>query len=183
MLRALLDEVHYESVIVFCRTKHGADKIARLLKKNNHSVAVIHADRSQREREQALSGFREGRFEVLVATDIAARGLDIEDVSHVINFDVPQHPQDYVHRIGRTGRAQATGDAFTLMAAEDAKHVAAIERFIDQKIERVKLPSFNYQYTALFDEGKDDRPMHQRRMVGVRLTGGYYFGPARRRKR
>ena len=183
LLRALLDQVHYESVIVFCRTKHGADKIARLLKKNNHSVAVIHADRSQREREQALSGFREGRFEVLVATDIAARGLDIEDVSHVINFDVPQHAQDYVHRIGRTGRAKASGDAFTLMAAEDAKHVQAIERFINQKIERVKLENFNYQYTALFDEHKDDRPMHQRRMVGVRLTGGYYFGPARRRKR
>jgi ATP-dependent RNA helicase RhlE len=183
LLRALLDEVHYQSVIVFCRTKHGADKIARLLKKNEHSVAVIHADRSQREREQALHGFREGRYEVLVATDIAARGLDIADVSHVINFDVPQHPQDYVHRIGRTGRAQATGDAFTLMAAEDAKHVAAIERFIDQKIERVKLPNFNYQYTALFDEEKDDRPLHQRRMVGVRLTGGYYFGPARRRRR
>jgi ATP-dependent RNA helicase RhlE len=183
LLRALLDQVHYESVIVFCRTKHGADKITRLLKKNNHSVAVIHADRSQREREQALRGFRDGKFEVLVATDIAARGLDIEDVSHVINFDVPQHAQDYVHRIGRTGRASATGDAFTLMTAEDAKHVAAIERFINQKIERVKLEGFNYQYTALFDEDKDDRPMHQRRMIGVRLSGGYYFGPARRRKR
>jgi ATP-dependent RNA helicase RhlE len=183
LLRALLDQVHYQSVIVFCRTKHGADKVSRLLKKNNHSVAVIHADRSQREREHALHGFREGKYEVLVATDIAARGLDIADVSHVINFDVPQHPQDYVHRIGRTGRAQSSGDAFTLMTAEDSKHVAAIERFIDQKIERVKLDNFNYQYTALFDEGKDDRPMHQRRMIGVRLSGGYYFGPARRRKR
>jgi ATP-dependent RNA helicase RhlE len=183
LLRALLDQVHYESVIVFCRTKHGADKISKVLKRNNHSVAVIHADRSQREREQALRGFREGQYEVLVATDIAARGLDIADVSHVINYDVPQHPQDYVHRIGRTGRAQTSGDAFTLMIAEDAKHVAGIERFISQKIERVKLENFNYQYTALFDEGKDDRPMHQRRMIGVRLSGGYYFGPARRRRR
>jgi ATP-dependent RNA helicase RhlE len=183
LLRALLDQVHYESVIVFCRTKHGADKICRILKKNNHSVAVIHADRSQREREQALRGFRDGQYEVLVATDIAARGLDIEDVSHVINFDVPQHPQDYVHRIGRTGRAQSTGDAFTLMTAEDSKHVAAIERFISQKIERVKLDNFNYQYTALFDEGKDKRAPHERRMIGVRLSGGYYFGPARRRRR
>jgi ATP-dependent RNA helicase RhlE len=183
LLRALLDEVHYESVIIFCRTKHGADKVCRLLKKNEHSVAVIHADRSQREREQALRGFRDGKYEVLVATDIAARGLDILEVTHVINYDVPQHPQDYVHRIGRTGRAQTTGDAFTLMTAEDSKHVAAIERFIDQKIERVKLESFKYQYTALFDEHKDDRPLHQRRMIGVRLTGGYYFGPARRRRR
>jgi ATP-dependent RNA helicase RhlE len=183
LLRALLDQVHYESVIVFCRTKHGADKICRLLKKNDHSVAVIHADRSQREREQALNGFRHGKYEVLVATDIAARGLDIADVTHVINYDVPQHAQDYVHRIGRTGRAQATGDAFTLMTAEDSKHVGAIERFISQKIERVKLDNFNYQYTALFDEHKDDRRPHERRMIGVRLTGGYYFGPARRRKR
>lgn len=183
LLRTLLDQVHYESVIVFCRTKHGADKICRILKKNNHSVAVIHADRSQREREQALRGFREGKYEVLVATDIAARGLDIEDVSHVINFDVPQHPQDYVHRIGRTGRAQASGDAFTLMTAEDSKAVAAIERFIDQKIERVKLENFNYQYTAIFDEHKDDRRLHERRMIGVRLSGGYYFGPAKRRRR
>lgn len=183
LLRALLDQVHYESVIVFCRTKHGADKISKLLHKNNHSVAVIHADRSQREREQALRGFRDGKYEVLVATDIAARGLDIADVSHVINYDVPQHAQDYVHRIGRTGRAEASGDAFTLMTAEDAKHVHAIERFISQKIERVKLEGFNYQYTALFDEHKDERPIHERRMIGVRLTGGYYFGPARRRKR
>jgi ATP-dependent RNA helicase RhlE len=182
LLRALLDQVHYESVIVFCRTKHGADKICRVLKKNNHSVAVIHADRSQREREQALRGFREGDYEVLVATDIAARGLDIEEVSHVINYDVPQHAQDYVHRIGRTGRAQSTGDAFTLMTAEDSKHVTAIERFINQKIERVKLDNFNYQYTALFDEAKDKRSPHERRMIGVRLSGGYYFGPARRKR-
>jgi ATP-dependent RNA helicase RhlE len=183
LLRQLLEEVHYESVIVFCRTKYGADKIARLLKKNEHSVAVIHSNRSQREREDALKGFRNGQYEVLVATDIAARGLDIEDVSHVINFDVPQHAQDYVHRIGRTGRAQATGDAFTLMTAEDSQHVMNIERFIGQKIDRVKLEGFNYQYTALFDEDKDPRPARDRRMIGVRLTGGYYFGPARRRKR
>jgi len=83
--------------------------------------------------EQALQGFRNGRYEVLVATDIAARGLDIANVSHVINFDVPQHPEDYVHRIGRTGRAEATGDAFTLMVAEDVMHVRSIERFIGQK--------------------------------------------------
>ena len=134
LLRALLDQVHYESVIVFCRTKHRADRIAHLLKQNNHAVAVLHSNRTQREREEALKGFRDGRFEVLVATDIAARGLDIADVSHVINYDVPQHPEDYIHRIGRTGRAEADGDAFTLMVAEDSQHVASIERFIGQKI-------------------------------------------------
>jgi ATP-dependent RNA helicase RhlE len=184
LLRELLERVHYDSVIVFCRTKHRADRIAMLLKRNNHSVAVLHSNRTQREREEALKGFRSGRFEVLVATDIAARGLDIADVSHVINYDVPQHPEDYIHRIGRTGRAEATGDAFTLMVAEDSQHVFAIERFIGKKIERVKLENFNYRYTALFEESK---PGHQqggfpRKIKGVRLSGGYYFGPARRRR-
>jgi ATP-dependent RNA helicase RhlE len=184
LLLELLGRVNYDSVIVFCRTKHRADRVARLLKQNNHAVAVLHSNRTQREREQALRGFRDGRYEVLVATDIAARGLDILDVSHVVNFDVPQHPEDYVHRIGRTGRAEATGDAFTIMVAEDASHVYAIERFISQKIPRVKLENFNYQYTALFDREKEGgasgRPAQAR---GVRLRGGYYFGPGRRRRR
>ena len=183
LLRALLDKVHYESVIVFCRTKNRADRIGHLLKKNNHAVAVLHSNRTQREREQALRGFREGRYEVLVATDIAARGLDVPEVSHVINFDVPQHPEDYVHRIGRTGRAECKGDAFTIMVAEDGSHMAAIERFIGQKIERIKLEGFNYEYTALFDEATDKRSPYERKVKGVRLSGGYYFGPARRRKR
>src|SRR5438094_4553057 len=106
LLLELLKRVNYESVLIFCRTKHGADRVAHLLKRNNHAVAVLHSNRTQREREQALKGFRDGRYEVLVATDIAARGLDIADVSHVINYDVPQHPEDYIHRIGRTGRME-----------------------------------------------------------------------------
>ncbi|MFO1478231.1 MAG: DEAD/DEAH box helicase [Verrucomicrobiota bacterium] len=184
LLLALLDRVNYESVIIFCRTKHGADRIAGLLKRNNHAVAVLHSNRTQKEREQALRGFREGRYEALVATDIAARGLDIADVSHVINYDVPHHPEDYIHRIGRTGRAEASGDAFTLMVAEDSKHVASIERFISQKIARVKLEGFDYRYTALFEEEKPGAPKgHERRIQAVRIHGGYYFGPARRRKR
>jgi ATP-dependent RNA helicase RhlE len=184
LLRALLDHVHYESVIVFCRTKNRADRIATLLKRNNHAVAVLHSNRTQREREQALRGFRDGRFEVLVATDIAARGIDVADVSHVINFDVPQHPEDYVHRIGRTGRAESEGDAFTLMVAEDVQHMAAIEGFIGKKIERLKLENFNYNYTPLFDDDtRDKRTARERRIVGVRLSGGYYYGPAKRRRR
>ena len=183
LLRELLERVNYDSVIVFCRTKHRADRIAHLLKRNNHAVAVLHSNRTQREREDALKGFRAGNFEVLVATDIAARGLDIADVSHVINYDVPQHPEDYIHRIGRTGRAEATGDAFTLMVAEDGQHVHAIERFIGKKIERVKLENFNYKYTALFEEGKPGQPQgYPRKATGVRLSGGYYFGPAKRRR-
>jgi len=184
LLLALLDRVNYDSVIIFCRTKHGADRAAQLLKRNNHAVAVLHSNRTQREREQALQGFRDGRFEVLVATDIAARGLDIADVSHVINYDVPQHPEDYIHRIGRTGRAEATGDAFTLMVAEDCKHVAAIERFISQKIARVKLENFEYRYTALFEEEKPGQPKgFDRRVTGARVHGGYHFGFAKKRKR
>src|SRR3989441_2317919 len=179
LLLALLDRVNYDSVIVFCRTKNRADRIGNLLRKNSHAVAILHSNRTQREREQALRGFRDGRYEVLVATDIAARGLDIANVSHVINFDVPQHPEDYVHRIGRTGRAEATGDAFTLMVAEDARHVQAIERFIGQKIERIKLENFNYKYTALLDERRDQSAPDQGRTRGARLRGGYYFGPAR----
>jgi ATP-dependent RNA helicase RhlE len=184
LLLELLKRVNYESVIVFCRTKHGADRIAHTLKRNNHAVAVLHSNRTQREREQALRGFREGRFEVLVATDIAARGLDIADVSHVVNYDVPQHPEDYIHRIGRTGRAEASGDAFTIMTAEDTSHVFAIERFISKKIERVKLENFNYRYTALFEEGKAGQQSggFPGKVRGVRVHGGYHFGPARRRR-
>ena len=183
LLLELLERVHYDSVIVFCRTKHGADRIAHRLKRSNHAVAVLHSNRTQREREQALRGFRDGRFEVLVATDIAARGLDIADVSHVINYDVPQHPEDYIHRIGRTGRMEATGDAFTLMVAEDARHVQAIERFISQKIPRIKLENFDYRYTALFEEGKPGQPQgRERRVTGARIRGGYFFGPAKRRR-
>jgi ATP-dependent RNA helicase RhlE len=180
----LLKRVNYNSVLVFCRTKHGAGRVAGLLKRNNHAVAVLHSNRTQKEREQALEGFREGKYEVLVATDIAARGLDIADVSHVINYDVPQHPEDYIHRIGRTGRAEHTGDAFTIMVAEDAPHVFAIERFISQKIPRVKLEDFNYTYTALFEESKPGAAAggFPGKVRGGRVHGGYHFAPGGRRR-
>jgi ATP-dependent RNA helicase RhlE len=182
----LLNRVQYESVIVFCRTKRRADKLAKLLKADNHSVAVLHSSRTQRERERALQGFRDGRFEVLVATDIAARGLDITSVSHVINYDVPQHPEDYVHRIGRTGRAQAKGDAFTLMVAGEARPMAAIERFIGHPIERIKLDNFKYNYTTLLEKpaaNQNQRSMAPMRVQGVRLGKGYFCGPVRRKRR
>jgi len=183
LLLELLKRVDYNSVLIFCRTKHGADRVAHQLKRNNHAVAVLHSNRTQREREQALQGFRNGRYEVLVATDIAARGLDIADVSHVINYDVPQHPEDYIHRIGRTGRAEAKGDAFTIMVAGDASHVFAIERFISQQIPRVKLENFDYRYTALFEEGKPGQPQgFPGKARAVRIRGGYHFAPARRRR-
>jgi ATP-dependent RNA helicase RhlE len=183
LILELLTRVKYDSVIVFCRTKHGADRVAGLLKRHRHSVAVLHSNRTQGEREQALRGFREGRYEVLVATDIAARGLDIAEVSHVINYDVPQHPEDYIHRIGRTGRMENTGDAYTLMVAEDARHVHAIERFIRQKIPRVKLENFDYRYTALFEASKPGQPQGAiQRVRGARVRGGYFYGPVRGRR-
>jgi ATP-dependent RNA helicase RhlE len=186
LLIELLKRVKSDSVIIFCRTKYGADRVAHTLKRNNHAVAVLHSNRTQSEREQALRGFREGRFGILVATDIAARGLDIAEVSHVINYDVPQHPEDYIHRIGRTGRAEHTGDAFTIMVAEDAAHVFAIERFIGKQIERVKLENFEYRYTALFEESKA-RPGaapggFPGKVRGGRIHGGYHFAPGGRRR-
>ena len=183
LLRRLLDEVKYDSVIVFCRTKNRADRIGFMLRKNNHAVATLHSNRTQREREQALKGFRDGKYEVLVATDIAARGLDVANVSHVINFDVPQHPEDYVHRIGRTGRAENSGDAFTLMVAEDINHVAAIEQYIGKRIERVKLPGFEYKYSTVLDQNKQPDSGGYRKVTGVRLSGVYYFGTARKKRR
>jgi ATP-dependent RNA helicase RhlE len=144
LLLALLGQAGFDSVLVFSRTKHGADKIARKLKAANHAVAVLHANRSQNQRIEALAGFKSGKYEVMVATDIAARGIDVAGVTHVINFDVPENPEDYVHRIGRTGRAQAVGDAFTLVTPENADLVRGIQRFIGQKIPELRLPGFDY---------------------------------------
>lgn len=144
LLLALLEKIDFDSVLVFSRTKHGADKIARRLKAANHSVAVLHANRSQNQRIEALAGFKSGKYEIMVATDIAARGIDVAGISHVINYDVPENPEDYVHRIGRTGRAQAVGDAFTLVSPENASDVRAIERFIGQRIPELKLEGFPY---------------------------------------
>lgn len=152
LLLELLKRTDFKSVIIFTRTKMGADRIAHRLQRESHSVGVIHSDRSQRERVEALQGFKDGTFEVLVATDIAARGLDIAGVSHVVNYDVPENAEDYVHRIGRTGRAQASGDAYTLVTEEDVRDARSIERYIGATIERKKLSEFPYIYSALFDE-------------------------------
>ena len=181
LLHAMLEQTHYESVIVFCRMKIGADQVASRLIAGGHKVAVLHSDRAQKEREDALAGFREGRYEVMVATDIAARGLDIAGVTHVINFDVPQHPEDYVHRIGRTGRAQKEGDAFTIFTAEDVNHVQAIERFIERPIPRVKLPGFDYFYTQLFDL-KEGQNLERLKVSGGRSGKGYSYSSGKRRK-
>ena len=152
LLQLLLDQTDFKSVIIFARTRMGSDRIADRLQRKGHTVGVLHSDRSQRERIEALEGFKSGKYEVLVATDIAARGLDIAGVSHVINYDVPENAEDYVHRIGRTGRAQASGDAFTLVTEEDVRDARSIERFTGMAIERKKIEGFPYIYSALFDE-------------------------------
>ncbi|MBI5381201.1 MAG: DEAD/DEAH box helicase [Opitutae bacterium] len=151
LLAALLERTQYNSVLIFSRTKIGADRIATRLKNENHRVGVLHADRNQRERIEALEGFKSGKYEVLVATDIAARGLDIQGITHVINYDVPENPEDYVHRIGRTGRATKTGEAFTLVTEETVRDARSIERFIGTTIERKRIENFPYTYSALFD--------------------------------
>ena len=152
LLQLLLERTEFKSVLIFTRTRMGADRIAHRLKTTGHTVGVMHSDRSQRERIEALDGFKSGKFEVLVATDIAARGLDIAGISHVVNYDVPENPEDYVHRIGRTGRAQHTGDAFTLVTEDDVRDARSIERYMGVGVERKKLEGFPYIYSALFDE-------------------------------
>ncbi len=151
LLLCLLERTNYDCVIIFTRTKIGADQIMHMLREANHSVVAIHSNRTQRERLDALDGFKSGKYEVLVATDIASRGIDIAGVSHVINYDVPQHPEDYVHRIGRTGRAETVGDAFTIVTSEDLDHVRSIEHFIGQSVPRLKLEGFNYKFSAILE--------------------------------
>ena len=178
LLIALLERTHFDSVLIFCRTKVNADRVAHYLKHAKHAVAVLHSNRTQRERIEALEGFKSGKYEVMVATDIASRGLDIAGVSHVINYDVPEHPEDYVHRIGRTGRAQNVGDAFTLMNGEELSALQAIEHFIGQKIPRLKLDNFPYLYTALFEP---ESTLGGRRAIGGgRGHRGFSYGRRRR---
>jgi ATP-dependent RNA helicase RhlE len=148
LLLAVLEQMDVESMLVFTRTKQEADVVTRQLRQARVAVACIHGDFKQRERIAALEGFRSGKHHVLVATNIAARGLDVEGISHVVNYDVPEHPEDYVHRIGRTARADADGDAITLVTPEDEGLIHRIEYLLDRKIERKTLPGFDYDVPA-----------------------------------
>jgi len=144
LLLKLLRGEAVRNALVFTRTKRRADRVAHYLVQHGVSAARIHGDRTQAQRTQALEGFRHGRYRVLVATDVAARGLDIEALSHVINFDLPGTTEDYIHRVGRTARAQASGDALTFIAPEDEEAWKGIERALAGKPPRVKLPDFDY---------------------------------------
>ncbi len=145
LLRHLLEkDAGMDSVLVFSRTKHRSDRIVRKLQRAKISAAVIHSNRSQHQRVAALESFRHGRTRVLVATDIAARGIDVEGISHVVNYDVPNQPEDYVHRIGRTGRAEAIGRAYTFAAPLDVKMIHRIEGILKHKIERRRVEGMDY---------------------------------------
>lgn len=162
LILALIQKTGYDSMMIFTRTKKEADSLlVRIKKIEGTKPTALHSDIKQSDRTKALQGFRDGSFNIIVATDIAARGLDISGVTHVINYRVPENPEDYVHRIGRTGRAQQEGDAFTILTADELENAAAVEHFIDQKIERKKLDGFDYAYTALLEE--NPQPVRKRR--------------------
>src|SRR5881296_1786975 len=148
LLLHLLGDPQFDTVLVFTRTKHGADKIARRLESSGIKTGTIHSNRSQNQRLRALKDFKSGAVRVLVATDIAARGIDVEGISHVINYDFPPQPEDYVHRIGRTGRAKAIGDAISFVTSDDAANLRALERFIGRGIVRKKAEGFDYDQPA-----------------------------------
>jgi len=148
LLTTLLNRGEIRDALVFTRTKHRADRLARQIANAGIRTERIHGNRSQAQRTEALAGFKSGKYRVLVATDIAARGLDITALGHVVNFDVPAAPDDYIHRVGRTARAEATGAAFTLMSPDEEGSLRGIERAIDKRLPRVTLPDFDYAQHA-----------------------------------
>ena len=157
LLMAILEKTEFQSVMVFTRTKAQADRLyGDLRKKDEYKVTIMHGDIRQSDRAKALEGFRDGKFDIIIATDLAARGLDISNVTHVINYQVPENPDDYVHRIGRTGRAKKEGDAYTLISGDELERSESVERFIGQKVPRKKLEGFPYKYTALLDDSAED---------------------------
>jgi len=153
LLLRLLDETETASVLIFTRTKYRADRLAAQIKRSGYRTAVLHSNRTQSQRQQALDGFRSGQYELLVATDIAARGLDIATISHVINYDMPNTPDDYIHRIGRTGRAERNGDALTLVTADDHATVRDIERALGEPLSVREIEGFTYGMPTMAGAG------------------------------
>jgi ATP-dependent RNA helicase RhlE len=159
LLLALLQRGDVEQALVFTRTKHRADRLTKFLLKNSISCDRIHGNRSQAQRTQALAKFKDGSYDVLVATDIAARGIDVEALEHVVNFDVPVVAEDYIHRVGRTARAEQIGDAFTFVSREEEGDLRNIERAVGKRLPRVILPDFDY---GAAPEGKLEIPIGER---------------------
>jgi len=180
LLERLLQDEGMESVLLFTRTKRRADRIARKLQRAKISATVIHGDRSQGQRVAALEAFKRGKMRVLVATDVAARGIDVAGISHVVNYDMPQQPDDYVHRIGRTGRAQAVGQAYTMVTADDLRMVHRIEYILKEQIPRHTVEGLDY--TA--PPGNRPTPEEIRRYVEAnKRKAGDPPPPTKRRKR
>jgi ATP-dependent RNA helicase RhlE len=163
LLIHLLRDPSFDSVLVFTRTKHGADRIAKRLGGAQVTTATLHSNRSQNQRLNALKAFKSGEVRVLVATDIAARGIDVDGISHVVNFDFPMHPEDYIHRIGRTGRALAIGDAISFVTPDDRDALRSVERFIGRGVVRKRADDFNYNaLPPVSPERRENRPFPQR---------------------
>lgn len=161
LLMELLRHTDTESVLVFTRTKHRAKRLGEQLEKAGYTAASLQGNLSQNRRQAALNGFRDGTYQILVATDIAARGIDVSQISHVINYDIPDTPEAYVHRIGRTGRAAKTGDAFTMVSNEDRQMVCTIERKLGRPLERIKVEGFEYDAPAPQKNNEFARPPRQ----------------------
>ncbi len=164
LLVALLKRGEIDEALAFTRTKHRANRLAAYLVKHGIKAERIHGNRSQAQRTQALAGFKSGEYRVLVATDIAARGIDVEALGHVVNFDVPAAPEDYIHRVGRTARAELTGDAFTLVSPDEEGDLRGIERAVGKRLPRVTLPDFDYDAKP---EGRFEVPLEER-IAGIR---------------
>ena len=148
LLLALLKQTDTDSVLIFTRTKHRASRLQRQIQNAGYKVTSLHSDRTQGQRQSALNGFKSGEYQIMVATDIAARGLDVESISHVINFDMPDTADAYIHRIGRTGRAERSGDAFTLVTPEDNDMIRLLEKIMGHKLERQTIKGFDYTAPA-----------------------------------
>ena len=178
LLIHILEKINRQNTIIFFQTKAGADRIAKWLKQHgNNNIAVMHSDLQQRERAKALQDFKDGKITTLIATDIASRGLDVRGVQHVINYDVPQHSEDYVHRIGRTGRAKTEGEAYTLFSPDQMDKVQAIEEFIGQEIPRRVMEGFKYRIPPMTEVPGKPKPSPQKR--GLMGRGGKFRGRSR----
>jgi len=144
LLMEVLNQTDTQSILIFTRTKHRAMNLLKKIKRTQYKATSLHGDRTQGQRRQALNGFRDGRYQIMVATDIAARGLDIDGISHVINFDMPATADAYIHRIGRTGRAQRNGEAYTFVTPDDMSLIEKIEKIMKKKLPRKTIPNFDY---------------------------------------
>ena len=182
LLVHMLKDTQMYSVLVFSRTKRGADRINRRLKRAGVVSVAIHSGRTQGQRLQAMDGFKRGTYQVMVATDIAARGIDIEGISHVINFDVPAYAEDYVHRIGRTGRATATGDAITLVSYDEQQYLRKIESFIRREFKPEKCKGFDYVKSDFLQTRRADKPKRMK-TKSVPLSAAKKLRAPRRRRR